>query len=115
MKRFLLLTMVTIMTASMVACGGDNTQSYNADTYEITTAGHNGDMKVAVTFTETEISKVEVIEHLETEGISDEAINTLPENIVSEQSTEVDSISGATVSSEAVKKAVNEAIKEASK
>lgn len=59
------------------------------------------------------ISKVEILDSKDTAGISDAAIEKLPEMIVSKNSPEVDSISGATSTSDAIKEAVTEALKQA--
>ncbi|MDZ5000740.1 FAD-dependent oxidoreductase, partial [Clostridium perfringens] len=59
-------------------------------------------------FTNTEIKSVKVVSHSETETIAEAAINQLPEKIVSNQSIGVDAISGATLMSEAILKAVED-------
>ena len=59
------------------------------------------------------IANVEVTSHSESEGIGTMAVDQLPGKIVEVQSTEVDDVSGATVSSTAIKEAVNEALSQA--
>ncbi len=77
-------------------------------------AGMNTGLKVAVTFAGGSITNVEVIEHGETEGISDPAIEGVPAAIVASNSTTVDVVSGATLTSNAIIEAVNNAIAVAS-
>ncbi len=79
---------------------------YTAGTYTGTAAGRNGDITVSVTFSETAIESVEVTDHQETEGIADPAIERIPADIVANQSLGVDTISGCTITSEAIIEAV---------
>ena len=54
------------------------------------------------------------VDHTETEGVGADAVPTLVEDIKKNNGTEgVDNVSGATVTSEALKTAVDEAIKAA--
>jgi len=69
-----------------------------------------GKMKVKVTMDGDKIAKIEVLEHADTAGVSDPAINELPKAILAAQSTEVDTIAGCTVSSKALIEAVNNAL-----
>lgn len=70
-------------------------------------------MKVSVTFTAGEIAKVEITEHAETGGISDPAIADIPPAIVEYQSLGVDTVSGATNTSNAILEAVADCVKQA--
>ncbi len=79
---------------------------YTAGTYTGTAAGRNGDVTVSVTFSETAIESVEITDHKESEGIADPAIERIPEDIVAYQSLGVDTISGCTITSEAIIEAV---------
>lgn len=72
--------------------------------------GHNGPLEVEVTVEDAAISAVEILSHEETEGISDPAIEEIPAAIVEANSTDVETISGATVTSEAIIEAVNQAL-----
>ncbi|MDO5299321.1 MAG: FAD-binding protein [Clostridia bacterium] len=72
--------------------------------------GMSGDVVVKVTMDGDTITAVEVIKHGETEGIGDKAIAVVPGAIVEAQSSEVDSVSGATVTSKAIMTAVKEAV-----
>ena len=87
--------------------------SFTPGTYEATAAGRNGDVKLAVTFTQDRIESIEVLEQMETDDISYIPLNVLPQIIVEAQSTDVDSVAGATLSSFAVKNAVEDAIVQA--
>ena len=75
--------------------------------------GIDGDVVVEVTLDETTIYDVTVTEQNETVGIGSVAVEQLPGEIVANNSILVDGISGATVTSDAIKNAVKEAIEEA--
>ncbi|MCK8824515.1 FMN-binding protein [Fuchsiella alkaliacetigena] len=73
-------------------------------------SGYGGDVEVEVEVSEGEIVSVEILEHDETAGISDAAFDEVPAAIVEAQSTDVDAASGATKTSEAIIKAVKDAL-----
>lgn len=78
-------------------------------------AGIGGRILVRVTYKNKTIKKVEVLENHETEGIGAIAIDRIPQEMVSKNSTQVDAISGASTTTQALKDAVNKAIKKANK
>lgn len=91
--------------------GSNNEISLGENQYlGIGSGGMGGNVKVIVTMDGSKISKVEVVEHKETEGIGTKAIDTLPTSIVSAQSVDVDNVSGATLTSKAIKEAVADAL-----
>lgn len=59
------------------------------------------------------IAAVEVVHQQETAGVGSKAIEALPAQIIEAQSTEVDAVAGATVTSTAIKDAVQKAIDQA--
>lgn len=84
-----------------------------AQVYHTEAQGNNGPVKVDVTIDGETITAITVVEHGETAGISDDAINVLPGDIVTAQSVAVDDVAGATVTSTAVKKCVADALAQA--
>ncbi len=86
---------------------------YQAGTYTATADGNNGPLTVQVTFSTSAIEQVEVTEQSETESIASEALESIPAAIVEAQSTEVDTVSSATVTSNAILSAVNDCIEQA--
>lgn len=79
--------------------------------YGGTAAGRNGDIKVSITVgADGAISSIEIVESQETAGIGDTAIEKLVQEIVDNQSIAVDSVSGATITSEAFLAAVEAAL-----
>ncbi|MBO4508334.1 MAG: FMN-binding protein, partial [Spirochaetaceae bacterium] len=79
-------------------------------TYIGTAKGRNGEVAVNVTVTGGKIASVVVTKHEETPGVADPAITGIPAAIVKAQSTKVDAISGATLTSDAIKNAVDNAL-----
>ena len=69
-----------------------------------------GEIKVKVTMDGDKIAKIEVLSHNETAGVSDPAFSTIPDAIVAANSTEVDTVTAATKTSEALIAAVNDAL-----
>ena len=69
-----------------------------------------GEVKVKVTMDGDKIAKIEVLSHNETAGVSDPAFAAIPDAIIAANSTEIDTVSGATKTSEALIAAVNDAL-----
>lgn len=91
------------------ACG--NIESSNdSGTFEGSGQGHNGEITTSVTITDGKIDSIEVLESEETENIAEPAYEKLSKEIIANNSTEVDCITGATVSSEGYIEAVNDAL-----
>lgn len=87
--------------------------SFTAGTYTAAGKGRNGNVTVTVDLSDSQILRVEVTEHSETEGIADPAIEKIPERIVAGQTLAVDTVSGATLTSNAILEAVADCIQQA--
>lgn len=81
-----------------------------AETREATAKGHNGDIKIGVELDGKKIVSIKVLESIETKRIGDVAMEKMIAAAIEKQSADIDSISGATVTCEAFKKALKEAI-----
>lgn len=125
MKNIKSYAAVALLAFALTACGNNADTTTDTDTAntesaeavekvgEATAAGYNGDIKVKVTMDGETIKDIEV-DHTESEGIGADAVPTLVEDIKKNNGTEgVDNVSGATVTSEALKTAVDDAIKAA--
>ena len=127
-SKFAALLMCGAMVLSLAACGdgGKKTeptpdasvkQSYTAGTYTGTATGMKGDVTVEVTVSEDAITDVVVKEHQETYGIGygleTSPVEVLPKQIVETQSLGVDNVTGATITTAAIKNAVASAVTEA--
>lgn len=107
-KRFAVLAALLVLALCLAS--GAQAAGYTAGTYEGTAAGRNGDITVSVTVSEDAITAVEVTAQQETAGIADAALEQIPEKIVKTQSLGVDSVSGATITSEGIVNAVAAAV-----
>ena len=116
-KRNIVTLLTLFMVFILVGCASEPAAEavYTAGTYSATSKGMNGDIDVSVTVDDYEIKEVVVVNHSETDGISDPAIERVPMKIVETQSVEVDSVAGATITSEAIKDAVTDALDQAIK
>lgn len=83
--------------------------------YETTVDGQEGPMTVNVTIADGKISEVVVGDNKETEAIASGAIKDIPAKIVEANSVDVEAVSGATLTSERIKKAVVQCLTEAAK
>ena len=109
MKKAAAILLALVLAVSLfTACasGGSSSESpaaqYKAGTYTATVDGRNGPLTVEGVFTEDAIESLTVTSHSETEGISDGAIQDLPQQIVDAQSLQVDVVAGATMEADVV-------------
>lgn len=119
-RRIFALLMAVFVVFALTACSASEATAepaatemeaiYTAGVYPVTAKGNGGDIEIEVTFSETEMTDIQIVSHHETDGLSDKAFDQVPAAILEAQSTEVDSASGASISSEAIKKAVGQAI-----
>ena len=108
MKRTLILVLSVLLMMSFIGAF-----AMTDGTYEAEGQGNNGPVKVAVTVEGDAIVSVEVVEHGETPGVCDLAMERIPAAIVDGQTLAVDTVSGATNSSNAILTAVEAALTEA--
>ena len=95
--------------------GSDSVQavSYVAGTYTGTAKGFGGDVNATVVITDSGIESVELVGNDETEELGGVALEKLSKKFVEAQSAEVDAISGCTITSDAAKAAVSQALEQA--
>lgn len=110
MKKLGKMILGAMMAFSLVACGSSNGVSGD---YTGTAKGLGGDVKVTITLKDSVITDVKAEGKDETEGIGTKALEKLPGEMKDGNTINVDSVSGATVTSEAIKEAAKEAIKSA--
>ena len=109
-----------VTAGALAACNAAGSSSsassgeaiYTPGTYTGTAAGI-GEVKVTMTFSETAITNVEVDTSAETADIGGVAGPTLQEALMAAQNAEIDNISGATITTNAVKKAAASCIEQA--
>lgn len=110
-----------VTASALAACNAGSSSStaastgeaiYTPGTYTGTATGI-GEVKVTMTFSETAITDVVIDAANETESIGGVAAPTLKDALMAAQSTEIDNISGATITTNAVKKAAASCIEQA--
>lgn len=87
-------------------------QAYTPGTYTSTAEGRNGEIIVSTTFSETGMTDI-TAEHDESRNIGDAAIDILKEKYLESQTLNVDTISGATLTSMAYATAVADCVNQA--
>lgn len=113
-KIFSLVLILTLLASIVAGCADNSADSGLTDgTYESEAKGNNGPVKVSMKVKKGKILSIKVVEHSETEGLSDPAIENIPKAIVDGQTLVVDTVSGATVTSNAILDAVADCIKQA--
>ena len=135
MKRKVSILLSGVLMLSLTACGGNQASApetteaakavaaaettaeekgtYTPGTYTAVGKGFGGDVEVTVTVDGSSITEVEIKGDGETPDFGGKAIEEMPEQIMSAQSAEVDGVAGATVTSDAVRGAVQSALNEA--
>ena len=110
-----------VTASALAACNAGSSSStaastgeaiYTPGTYTGTATGI-GEVKVTMTFSEIAITDVVIDASNETESIGGVAAPTLKDALMAAQSTEIDNISGATITTNAVKKAAASCIEQA--
>lgn len=138
-KKTLTMFLAAALLLSAAACGGENAQTqpaeeretngtteaadetavaddvqaFQAGTYTAEAQGIRSMVKVSVTFSDTEITDIQILEHGETRNIADAALEQIPAEILEKQSLDVDVVSSATFTSRAVLNAVEDACQQA--
>ena len=106
------LILLLVLIVSHVQANNSQKLDLPADAQTLTASadGKVGPVEVEVITSPSQIFKVRVVNHTETDGIGTNAVDALPNAIVEAQSLAVDSVSGATVTSDAIKNAVANAM-----
>ena len=97
----------------LVGCEAAGEEGMTPGTYTAEAEGFHGTIKLEVTVDAEAITGIEVVEHSETAGIGEAALPVLVESVLEHQTTGVDSVAGATVTSEAFKAALTDALTQA--
>lgn len=109
MKKIISMILVLALVMGMVGCSQETNKNVKLDgTYEGIGSGKGGNIVVDLTIADNKISKIEVKEQHETEGLS-EAMNIMTNNMIATNSLGVDSVSGATLTSAGFRMAVKNA------
>lgn len=85
--------------------------TYTPGVYEVHAIGHSGNLPMKVAFSETRIERIDIETKGETEGIADVVFTRIPSKIIEGQTLNVDALSGASETSNAVLSGVAKAVK----
>ena len=126
MKKILAALSAAALCLSLTACATSSTQTETpapsggsagvSGTFSAEAAGQGGasnPVKVTITLEDSKITDVKAEGPGETEGIGSKAIEALPPQIVSTGSIQVDAVTGATVTSNAIMTAAAAALESA--
>lgn len=98
-------TLAVMLSAAMLACGGAAAMAESA-----TAQGFGGDVTVTLDVRDGLLTDVTIVGDSETEGIGKAAMPKLAETMLKKNSIDVDTVAGATVTSNAVLTAAAEAL-----
>lgn len=107
---------VTIVASIVLSCGtffSGAASAMTPGTYSATVPARNGDLTVEVTVDASSIKDVRITQHTETAGIGALAVDRLPKAVISAQSPNIDAVTGATVTSNAIKQGIRTALEKA--
>ena len=120
MKKNTNVVSLVVIGAGIIAAVATGMQSRNANAIPKdaivasgSAQGMGGPVKVEIAFSQNKIYSVTVTEANETPDIGTKAIDALPGTIVAENSLNVDAVSGATITSTAIKNAAAQAMSDA--
>ena len=107
LRLSLIVSAVTLAVCSQTAVFAKD------GTYTATTLGRNGDVTVQVKILNNKIEDVKVLNWSETHPVADLPKLKVPQDIVKYQSTNVNNVAGATLTTFAIKAAVQDCLKQA--
>ena len=112
-KRIAALALASVMALSLIGCGGKSNSASSAGVsgdFTGTAKGMGGDVTVALTLTDSKITGCTAEGVDETQGIGTLALDQLPGQIAETGSIAVDGVTGATITSDAIKEAAAAAL-----
>lgn len=116
-KKILSCLLAGVMSVTLFGCStatGSTAGAIKDGTYTATGTGfQNGEVKVTITVKDGKITDAEVDSSSQSKGYGQDAAEGLAEEIVEEQSGDIDVVSGATATRNAVKEAVEDCMEQA--
>jgi uncharacterized protein with FMN-binding domain len=103
------------MAAAVVSCARSSGGPWKDGTYEGRAEGVHGEINLTVTVEKGKIARIDVTKQQEAAGVSDAAFAEVPRKIIEKQSTTVDAVSGASMTSKAIMAAAQDALAKAVK
>ncbi|MBW9212194.1 MULTISPECIES: flavocytochrome c [Terrabacteria group] len=112
-KTVLNLTLACTLALAVAGCSQKKMTSLKDGTYTASTTGHNGPLEVKVTVAHGKIKDIDATKNVETKGIGSLAIEKIKNKVIAKQTLNLDTATGATISSAATLRALKDALKEA--
>lgn len=110
---FVVALMILLMLS---ACDTSTSSKWVDGSYEGSAMGMYGEVVINVVIEKGRIITINIVNHSESPGITDLAFTQIPQVILEKQSVDdIDSITGATITSVAIIEAINEALMKAEK
>ena len=113
MKKIIMVVCAALLVFSGCSVGKSGANKKVSGTFRGTAQGMRAPIVVDVMVEKGEIKTVTVVQNEDSPVISDAAVNSVPQRICAQQNIEVDKVSGATITSFAIKAAVANALTEA--
>ncbi|WP_313343880.1 FAD-dependent oxidoreductase [Sedimentibacter sp.] len=113
-KNYIVIILV-LCAIGLIACSPqvETSISQTEETYTAKVNGFSGDVEVSLTIKDGKLTSVNAIGEKETPDLGGKALEILPANMLAENSIDVDVMSGATITSNAVLEAARLALSEA--
>lgn len=111
MKIKALIPVAVLAATLLVGCGGSD--KFKDGTYKGKSDGLKGPIEVEVKVADGKLSDIVILDNKETETIFESIKEYLVPDMIKKNTSEVETVSGATTSSKAVIKAVGNALEEA--
>ncbi|MBR1408536.1 MAG: FAD-dependent oxidoreductase [Clostridia bacterium] len=110
MKKLAAVTLCAVLAMTCLSAMADGLQD---GTFEGTGNGYHGPVPVTVTLENGKITSIGIGENQETPGVADLIIEQQPQRIIDAQSWNVDAVTGATFTANAIKQGVRSALSQA--
>lgn len=92
---------------------GSAAQGWKAGTYTANVTGHNAPFTIDVTFSESAVTAIDTATSQESLGVGASALETLSDQIIEYQTLDIDSVTGATLSSMCLQQGVRDCAEQA--
>ncbi len=113
-RRVSLCLAALAAVGTIISCSGAASK-WNDGAWQGSAEGVHGDVVLTVTVEKGKIKSVTIDQQQEASGVSDVALARVPAEIVAHQSTKVDAVSGASLTSKAIMAAADNALAKAVK
>ena len=110
MKKLLSSIYIILSVISLASC---KQATNELASYTSTVKGMGGEITIEVTFNQDTIQDINILSDNETAGVGDKALELMCNKVLTTQSISVDTVTGATISSNAFLSAVKDTIKQA--